>query len=295
MKRTLALLSLAAVSVAAHAQISLVNGSTYTQDFNTLPNVRTTQISSTGAAWVNGSTLTGWYAQAATAGAGGTNDRTNTTPADYIGIRINVGESNSGGIHSWGRTTSADGWSGTSYVTERALGMLGSGTPGTVTAGAHFRNTGTQKITELRVSFWMEQWRVVNAGSQTTPFSYSTDATTTTKLLGAGATWTNFTALDLVSVKINGPTSGTAIPPTSTTNVLDGNASANRVLVTGTISGLDLSQGQDIWFRWSDVDNTGSDHGMAIDDLSVQAVPEPATLAALGVGAAALIRRRRKN
>lgn len=38
---------------------------------------------------------------------------------------------------------------------------------------------------------------------------------------------------------------------------------------------------------------TGNDFG--IDNISLEAVPEPATLACLGIGAAALLRRRRKN
>ena len=41
--------------------------------------------------------------------------------------------------------------------------------------------------------------------------------------------------------------------------------------MTFTITGLSVANGQDILLRWSDLDHTGADHGLAIDDFSVTA------------------------
>jgi hypothetical protein len=54
-----------------------------------------------------------------------------------------------------------------------------------------------------------------------------------------------------------------------------------------------------LWLVWTDPNNPDNDHGLAIDNLQVTAVPEPASLAMLAFGAvgigAALRRRKRAS
>ena len=54
-----------------------------------------------------------------------------------------------------------------------------------------------------------------------------------------------------------------------TAGALNGNLAANRVALSHTISGLNIPNGTEIMLRWADLDNTGADHGLSIDDFSV--------------------------
>ena len=41
--------------------------------------------------------------------------------------------------------------------------------------------------------------------------------------------------------------------------------------IAATISGLAVNPGTSIWIRWTDIDNAGGEHGLAIDNVSVAA------------------------
>ena len=76
---------------------------------------------------------------------------------------------------------------------------------------------------------------------------------------------------------------------------VDGNV--NRVAVGPVIvTGFSWAPGTDLWLRWTDPQTlTVRDDGMALDDLSFFAeVPEPSTIALLGLGLAGLLARRRR-
>jgi hypothetical protein len=87
-------------------------------------------------------------------------------------------------------------------------------------------------------------------------------------------------------------------PVASTTaGAVDGNV-AGRVGNLGlAATGLNWESGQTLWLRWSDRNDNGNDHGLAIDDLSfaVTPIPEPGTwgLMLAGLAAVGLIARRR--
>jgi predicted extracellular nuclease len=56
---------------------------------------------------------------------------------------------------------------------------------------------------------------------------------------------------------------------TGTLGALDGNNSANRTAISFTINGLSISNGSTFWIRWNDLNASGADDGLAVDDFSI--------------------------
>jgi len=122
------------------------------------------------------------------------------------------------------------------------------------TIGASYTNNSGSIITQLTISYYGEQWRLGATGrSDKLTFSYSLDATS----LSTGS-WTTVTSLDF-----------TAPNSTGTIGALDGNSSSNRSLVSYTITGLSIASGATFWIRFSDVNITGADDALGIDDWSL--------------------------
>ena len=274
------LLTLAAVGGAslssarpAAAQISVTGTTVYTQNFDTLP----TSASATFSQFDSGTpTLPGVFA---------VRSGTGTT------VVANDGSSNAGNLYSYGTGT----------ATDRALGTVGSGNAaaGRFAYGVVFQNTDTQAL-NVNVQYTGEQWRNSAAAAQTVSFSYTTQSTAPTAaglatlIPTANDTdptgYTGVSALDFVS-PITGGTAG----------AVDGNAAANRTAFNANV-GVNLAPNDYLILFFSDPDHTGSDHGLAIDDLRIAfepatPVPEPGTV--LGVSAAGLglvrLGRRRKG
>jgi uncharacterized repeat protein (TIGR01451 family) len=223
-------LALVAVAAPATAQVALTTlDAPYTQSFDALP-------ASGSATWTNDSTIPGWY----TARTG-----TGTT------IVAGDGGSNAGNLYSFGTGT----------ATDRALGSLGSGNAaiGSLFWGVRLQNNTGATITSLDVAYTGEQWRNSAAAAQTIAFSYLVGSPDVTGSLAEfQLPGTPVTNLDFTSPI----TGGTAGP-------LDGNIDPNRTSETFTIDGLDIPNGTEVMLRWSDPDHTGSDHGLAIDDVSI--------------------------
>jgi len=159
------------------------------------------------------------------------------------------GSSNSGNTFSYGSTGSG----------ERALGGLQSGNLNP-TIGAQLVNQSGSALAQIVVQYTGEQWRLGATGRvDRIDFQYSLDATSLTT-----GTWTDVDALDFVAPV----TAGTAGP-------LNGNSAANRTAITGNISGLALANGATIWVRWTDLNPSGNDDGLAIDDISFTAGGPP--------------------
>lgn len=172
---------------------------------------------------------------------------------------------------------------GTSNSSERALGGLSSGNL-EPKFGVSFLNLAGRAIESVSIGYIGEQWRLgARNRVDSLTFQYSTNATA----LNNGV-WTSVNALHFI-----------APAKTGTIGALDGNAAANRSALSGSIAGLNLAQGGSLWLRWSDVDVSGADDGLAIDDFSFNAtlapVPEPSTYALLlaGLCAVGLMSRRR--
>ncbi|HNC44515.1 MAG TPA: hypothetical protein PLU80_10130, partial [Acidobacteriota bacterium] len=143
---------------------------------------------------------------------------------------------------------------GAAANTERAFGGLRSGNL-IPTIGASFTNTTGVTIGNLAIAYNGEQWRLGTTGrADSLNFEYSLDATSLTT-----GTWTAVSALNFSSPN-TGPTTG----------ALDGNLSpTNKTAISSTITGLSIANGAIFWIRWLDVDVTGADDGLSVDDFSL--------------------------
>jgi len=255
------------VFAAANAQVSISPSQGYTQNFDGL----TTQT--TAQTWTNDSTLAGWSLF---------NPSGNAFPT-YL---ADNGGSNGGSFKSFGTTGSSD----------RAFGAVTSGGAyyGSITSGPvgyialALNNNSGGALDSLTLSYAGEQWR--NGGNATVPsqsivLQYGFGAT-----YAAVGTW----------LTPGGSFDFTSPVTTSTSGAVDGNVAGRVGGLGGTLSGLTWNNGDTLWMRWTYVNNTGNDHGLAIDDLSVSvtaatAVPEPSQYALMlaGLGAIGLVARRR--
>jgi len=261
MKFAALMVVLAGVASGASAAVSFT-GTTYTQNFDSLP-TGATEAAVVGG-WVDDSTLAGWFS--------------NQTAL----FRVSIGNSSNGSIYSFGSANS----------TERALGSVagGSGAAGTGTpfnavtyALVLVNNTGTT-LTSFDLGFDGEQWRMGNnATAHKIDFSYQTFTGT----LPAGfVTATGYTDVD--SLDFTGP-QATA----TTATALDGNAGANRVANINATVPLAWADGDFLVLRWVDANDAGNDHGLAIDNVTFNAIPTPGSIALLGL--AGLVAGRRKR
>lgn len=230
MKKFLLILGLLPFTVLS--QVSMTTTGSYTQNFDGLANT------GTAIPWADNSTIPSWYSQ---------RSGTGTT------YNAGDGSSNTGALYSFGTGTN----------TERALGSVGSGTPGNFAHGIQLRNTSGGNLSDVRVSYTMEQWR---DGGNATPVAqslrvfYQVSSSLITSLTpNVNTGWTEVTALMTTSPYYN-----------TTATALDGNHPAYRVTLTNiSIPGLLLAPNDYIMIKWEDPNNSGNDHGLAIDDVTV--------------------------
>lgn len=159
-----------------------------------------------------------------------------------------TGSSTTGALYSFGSTGSS----------ERSLGSLASGAT-SIHYGVRFFNDQAVTVGSITVSYSGEQWRNSgNTAQHQLNFSYQVGDTVTGLTSG---TWTDVNELDFV-----GPIAG------GSASALNGNDPANRIALTVSFA-VQIAPGQEIMLRWSDQDDTGSDHGLAIDDINVTSAP----------------------
>ncbi|GAB1346405.1 hypothetical protein MASR1M104_13040 [Cloacibacterium normanense] len=188
--------------------------------------------SGTSSTTLNG-TLAGWYILE-------TGSNSNTT------YTVGTGSATAGDTYSFGATSS----------TERALGSIASSKL-LSKYGAQFKNDTGNTIDQLQISYVGEEWRFdpdrgTTIKDQIT-FEYSTDATSLTT-----GTWTAVTALLYETTNLTG-----------TVGTRNGNDAAYRTSLSNTITGLNISAGQTFWVRFSDINISGTDDGLAVDDFSL--------------------------
>ena len=308
MKRSVFAMTAAGVgaAVASNASAAILYntpGSTYEEDFKSLPSDRNdNQSIEVGNANTTVAYTDGWQDDV----------DWNTSPEDDVSVpgwhlrhpldpgaaengfnshqrfRMGTGQ-NSGSF--WGFAPTAD-------LAEKALGNVG----GTTVAGSGafmymglqlINNTG-QTLTQVTITYDGEQWRDgQSATGETMTVDYSLDATDANwfhQTTDPGATVPTFVAIPALSYTAP-VTESTA---TNGANV-DGNTAGRVPNITATLTDINWAPGQELWIRWGDTQLAGSgDDGLAIDEVRVQAfVPEPAGLALLALGAVGLIGRRR--
>jgi endonuclease/exonuclease/phosphatase family metal-dependent hydrolase len=203
----------------SNAQVNITNTSTaYSQNFNTLIRTGTSSVLPVG-----------W-----TLLESGTNANTLLT--------ANAGTSTTGDTYSYGTGTNTD----------RALGMLGSGTLSSQ-YGVSFRNSTGQTLTSLVVRYTGELWRTGAASRQDKiDVQLSNNATSL-----ATGTWVDINELDFLA------------PTTTTVGAKNGNQAASRRVIQFTINGLSIQANSVFFLKWKEFDATGAEDGLAIDDLTV--------------------------
>ncbi|MBN8505071.1 MAG: PEP-CTERM sorting domain-containing protein [Burkholderiales bacterium] len=251
-----------ALLASAGAQAVVVLGSPASTYGATFDNLTTT-------GWNNDSTIPGWELYRNPAGA------VFAGASAVAGLAaVNHGTGTAGGVYSYGASGGAD----------RALGSLGSGN---ATSGGNFwyllglSNGSNVAFDSFTLRYDGEQWR--NGGN--------TAAHSLVLEYGFGATAAAVTTWTATGFNFTGPVA------TGTAGAIDGNTTGLVASIGGTIA-LDWQAGQTLWLRWFDANDTGNDHGLAIDNfsLSVTAVPEPGTYALMlaGLGAVGFLARRRR-
>jgi len=167
-------------------------------------------------------------------------------------------ESGSGGNTTYtadsGASSTGDTYSyGHKGSTDRALGSLATSSEGSY-FGAQFKNGTGYNINSITVSFTIEQWRLGATGRAD---SMVGEVTTAASSINSGF-WFGLPPLNIHSVVTSG-----------TTGQLDGNNPANRKRVSYTISGVSIADGSSLWVRWRDINISGANDGLAIDDFSL--------------------------
>ncbi len=220
----------------AVAQVSYTGGA-YSQNFNSLPGTTNNTLNSE---WTDNVTLPGWYASKTTFSV------TDGTIGGDAAAFLSTSVENNVGMFSFGTAASADRSLGS-----RATSNVAGNDP--VLYGVRLVNDTAQTLTSFTVTYTGEQW--FNSGKT------SADNLLVDYQLGAtGISSGSWTAA----------TGGTFTSPinTATAATVAGNTAANGLGIATKITGITWAPGQELWLRFRDVNDSGDEHGLAVDDFS---------------------------
>lgn len=241
-------------TISAKAQISInsISG-TYSQNFDSLPSLHHSD-----PVWTDNETLPGWYLHAGS-----------DLLAEVTNLRVTqISSSGTDRAHiSYGNTD------------DRALGMQAGSShrysDGSASSGSRFgsisvalkNNTGGA-LERFSFSYTGEQWHITSnrTGFDTLDVEYA---------IGSGETpYSELTWEALPAASFTAPRDST----TPDNVPFDGNLDANRVTNNNAIvEGVNWQADEILWIRWSTLNYSGSDSGLAIDDFFFNPDPSRVT------------------
>jgi regulation of enolase protein 1 (concanavalin A-like superfamily) len=237
-------------------------GAVYSQNFDSLPDPGAATVDAGNPATINGLTYAlanpfAFGAPVVAAGAGGlglpwTLSGWYGLGAGEAQLGASAGDQTTGGIISFGPATSAN--------TNRALGLLATGSSGPTAFGAKFINQSLVPLNLISLSYTGELWRQQDL-AKTISFGYCIDPAAT------NAFSTNVTAW-LTNLDVSFAAGDSA--------AMDGTAAANQVSLA--VTNQPISQwapGAALWLVWQMTDPSGKGQGLAIDNLSFSAAAAP--------------------
>jgi uncharacterized protein len=212
----------------------------YTQNFDSLA---TTGTGATANTWTNDTTIAGWSLFNKDGAAIGT-------------YNADTGGSNTGSFNSYGTTGSTDRALGGAASNGAYFGTPASGSVAGYFAFAASNGTGAT-VNTLNLKFNGEQWRNGgNASAQSMVLEYGFGAT-----FAAVTSWT----------KPGGSFDWNSPVISATAAAVDGNVAGKVADLGGTLNNLNWSTSDTLWLRWIENNDSGNDHGLAIDDFALSA------------------------